>query len=294
MERIHLLRIWFLDCFEQIIQVLALIIAMILPFLLDFQAVVELKQPKMDIQELVIYYALRHGRICIAIVLAFLMIALFHKINGNKVLNKGNRYHHRTMIGYWICSYILGYGKCSLIRVPIADQFKLILSDMFSEYNYGKYDKINETESISVRRYGNPLYSSLLQQNTTANVSNIKFKDVNVYIAISDTYPITDEMLPDICNENNTIIIQREKNKDDLTRYESKELTKTLLNILKQIDNKVSVHIFPTTNPVNTYNIANDVFKTGGRDNIEHLYIYPQPEGYNKEWVFSNKEIKIF
>lgn len=294
MKRRFSLKVWIMDSFEQVLQVFMLIGVISLPFIFDFQSVVEIKKPDMEIQELVIYYALRHGKICISIILAVIMIKNFHSINSKKVLNKGNLYHRRTMFGYWICSHILGYSKCSLIRVPISDQFKLILSDMFTDYICGNYEKASEDEKISVRKVGEPLHSDLLQQNATSDVSIFRFDVEEVYIVISDTYPITDNMLPDRCDENNTIIIQREKNREDYTRYESKALINKVLNIIKHIDNEVIINILPTTNVINTYGIANEVFKTGRQDNIKSLYVFPQLHESSCDWAFADKGIKIF
>ena len=294
MKKRFSLKVWFQDSLEQIIQLVALATTVILPFRFDFKAVVTAQPPKMEIQELAIYYALRHGNICIAIILAVLMITMFHKINGNRVLNKGNRYHRRSMFGYWLYSHVLGYGKCSLIRVPIADQYRLVLSDMFNEYELGNYEKASDEEIVSVRRFGSPLHSNILQQNEMANEPDIRIDADNIFIAISDTYPIKDAMLPEQCNKQNTIIIQRIVNKEDNKRYESKTLTHKVLNVIRHIDREVVVNVLPTTNVSNTYNIVNEVFKTGGQDNIKHLYVYPQPHKTEDDWNFSGKGIKIF
>lgn len=288
------IKVWLIDSFEQILQLLALVVVIFLPYRFDFQTVVKIKQPGMDIQQLAAYYALRHGKICISILLAVLMILCFHKINGDKVLNTGNRYHRRTMVGYWIYSHILGYGKCSLIRVPIADQFKLILSDMFNEYELGQYDEPCNEDNISIRKYGSPMHSELILQNSSSITAEIKLEVDNIYIAISDTYPITEVMLPSKCDANNTIIIQREANKADNKRYKSKALTRKVLNVLKHIDRGLVVNILPTTNVINTFEIVNEVFKTGGQDNIKHLYIYSQLHDCEGNWFFSEKGIKIY
>lgn len=294
MKKRFSLKVWFQDTWEQLLQFIALIGALLLPFRFDFKAVVELQKPKMEIQELAVYYALRHGNICVSIILAVLMIMMFHKINEKKVLNKGNRYHRRTMFGYWFCSHVLGYRKCSLIRVPISDQFKLILSDTFDEYELGDYEKASADEIVSLRRYGRPAQSSLLQQNIVANDADIRIESDNIFIAISDTYPIKDEMLPNQCNESNTVIIQRLINKEDNKRYESNVLTAKVLNVIKHINKEVIVNVLPTTNACNTYNIVNEVFKTGGQDNIKHLFVYPQPHKTENDWSFSEKGKRIF
>ena len=92
----------------------------------------------------------------------------------------------------------------------------------------------------------------------------------------------------------NTIIIQREKNREDYTRYESKALINRVLNIIKHIDNEVIINILPTTNVINTYGIANEVFKTGRQDNIKSLYVFPQLHESSCDWAFADKGIKIF
>lgn len=294
MKKRFSLKVWFQDTWKQLLQFVALIGAVLSPFIFDFKDVVELQKPKMEIKELVVYYALRHGNFYIAFILAVLMIMMFHKINEKKVLNRGNRYHRRTMLGYWFCSHILGYGKCSLIRVPISDQFKLVLSDTFDEYELGDYEEARVDENISLRRYGSPSHSSLLQQNIVANDADIRFDSDNIFIAISDTYPIKDEMLPSQCNEKNTIIIQRLMNKEDNKRYESNALTAKVLNVIRHINKEVVVNVLLTTNVCNTYNIASEVFKTGGQDNIKHLFVYPQPHKTENDWSFSEKGIRIF
>jgi len=279
-----------IDNFEQMLQIIAIGAAAVLPFRFDFKAVVEIKQPGMKLQELVIYYALRHGNLCISIVLIALMMALFHKINANQILNKGNRYHRRSMVGYWICSKVLGYNKCSLTRVPIADQFKLILSDLFNEYIREDCEEAPDDE-IMIRKIGQPTCDFLLIGNQS---DEFKIEGNRLYIAISDTYPITDDMLPQQCNEHNTLIVQRKNNKSDRTRYKSKALVKKVLNVVRMAGDELEISIFPTTNVNNTYELATKVFKNGGQDNIQHLYVHPQLHETPNDWSFSEYGIKIF
>ncbi len=294
MKKRFSIKIWLVDSFEQLLQLALLFFVMLAPFRFDFQATLELKQPDADIQQVVVYYVLQHGNVCISISLAVLMIFMFHKINADKVLNVGNRYHRRTMFGYWLYSRVLGYKKCSLIRVPIANQFKLILSDLFSEYDVGQCEEANADEYISVRKYGTPMLGDLLLLDIQDLKPECNLDEDDVYIAISDTYPITEAMLPDKCNGNNTLIIQREANKEDSTRYKSKALTKMVLNVLRHIDNEIVVHVLPVTNVNNTYGIVNNVFKTGGQDNIKHLYVHPQPHAKEDGWKFSDEGVKIY
>jgi hypothetical protein len=287
---------WLTDSLEQMIQLAALAITAFFPFKFDFQSVVKNEKPGMKLQELVTYYALRHGNICIAILLIVLMIALFHKINSDNVLNTGNRYHRRTKIEYWLYSRVLGYKKCSLIRVPIVDQFRLIMSDLFPEYICGEYEEAKDDEEIKTRMFGDALHSQsfIITSENTSNESYISFKGKDIYLAISDTYPITEAMLPEICTLHNTAIVQRMCNKDDNNRYASKALVKEVRHIVKQLNGQKIVHIFSTTNPYNTRLIVDQVFKTAGRDNIEHLYVHEQLHKTESDWSFLEKCKKIF
>ena len=64
--------------------------------------------------------------------------------------------------------------------------------------------------------------------------------------------------------------------------------------IIKSLpEGKYTVNIMATTNVRNTIRIANDVFKTGGRGNIEHLNVYKQKGGCENKWGFSSG-MKVF
>ena len=78
------------------------------------------------------FFLMKLGNGIIGIV--FMLIVLYvwiRKSNKSSLLNTGDLYHDHLYAGYWICSKILGYRKCSLIRVPIAMQFKLVIRDTF-------------------------------------------------------------------------------------------------------------------------------------------------------------------
>ena len=49
------------------------------------------------------------------------------------------------------------------------------------------------------------------------------------------------------------------------------------------------INIFATINAAHVYHIANEVFKTGGRDGIKRIRIYQQTSG---TWVFEGKKYK--
>ena len=81
---------------------------------------------------------------------------------------------------------LLGYKKCNLIRVPIADQYKLILSDLFPEYICGDCEPAPEDETISVRMYGNRpnSESGIIMQHMEARDSSLKFQGNEIFLAI--------------------------------------------------------------------------------------------------------------
>ena len=79
--------------------------------------------------ELLIYYAVRQGDFVVSLFFVLTLIKFYHKMNENKLLNTGMRYHDHSMLYYQLCAKLLGYKKCSLVRVPIGMQFRLIMND---------------------------------------------------------------------------------------------------------------------------------------------------------------------
>ncbi|MDD6133654.1 MAG: hypothetical protein PUB49_02930 [Selenomonadaceae bacterium] len=228
--------------------------------------------------ELLIYYAVRHGDLAVSIFLMFMLVKIFYKINEKKTLNIGIRYHDHSMIYYRFCAILLGYRKCSLLRVPIGMQFRLVMNDCFEEYDDGgdaTYRTIEE-ESISIRTIGTTDYGG------------------EINLCIEDTYPIKDEYIPLDLQRNKTIKISRYKEIQQGIRCDSKKLIDAVAMIIKSLpEGKYTVNIMATTNVRNTIRIANDVFKTGGRGNIEHLNVYKQKGGCENKWGFSSG-MKVF
>lgn len=138
-DRVH-------DGAEQYIEFGVLIAAFFIPFRFNVKANVDIKKPSMDVKELLLYYALKHGNVYIGIALVALLIILFHQMNKERTMNRGNLYHQHTMLWYFLCSWVLGYKTCSLVRVPIATQFKLVLRDTFPHYDYGSADAYAEAD----------------------------------------------------------------------------------------------------------------------------------------------------
>ena len=71
-------------------------------------------------------------------------------------------------------------------------------------------------------------------------------------------------------------------------RCDSKQLANVVAMIIQNLPtSKYTINIMVTTNVRNTIRIARDVFKTGGRGNIEHLNVYKQKGGNENKWEFS-------
>ena len=269
---------------RQLFEVLILVAVAIIPSLFDFQAVIAVSNaPELDPLSLLTYYAGKSGNLVIG---AFLAIAVLHylrKANSKKAINcNGNYYHEHGMLWYQFCSKVLGYRTCCLARVPIAVQFKLVLHDVFDEYTFGAIDPISEEESDSVAI--DQLAAKDGQQEQKARVN----------LLISDTYPINLELLPEECRSNETIVIRRTANETSSTRRYSPKLVDAVTNLVRQLPMGSEVSIFATTNPKNTYEIVEKAFKTGGRDNLNALYVYKQQDGKSKDaWRFV-KATKIY
>lgn len=287
------------DGFEQYIEFAILVGAFLVPFRFNVQANVEFDKPSMDVKELLIYYALKHGNVYIGIALVVLIIILFHRINKDRTMNRGNLYHVHTMFWYSLCSWILGYKTCSLVRVPIATQFKLVLKDTFQHYDYGSDDAYTKAEKdkIIIQRCvkddkGTKAFKIIDQ---TADTVAQGVDDEVINIAISDTYPIKEDMLPDSCyNSHPTFVIQRESNIKTRVRCYSPNLIHTVNDFVRNLPGVAEIHIYPTTNPKNTFRIVEDVFKTAGRDNIQKLYVHTQPNSSKGDWKFSDKTKRIY
>ena len=276
---------WLQDSCGQLAEFAILIGALSLPFLLDFQyTVVAPDSPTLDPLALVVYYAVRGGNVYIGVVLLFMIIAAFHRLNRSRTLNRGNRYHDHTMLWYWLCSKILGYGTCSLVRVPIATQFKLVLNDTFDKYDFGEITEESDKDDL--------IEASPLPDSADFPSSSDQPGEVN--LLISDTFPIGFELLPDVCRENAAVTVRRIANTTSFARRYSPKLVDDVTNVVRKLPQGSRVNVFATTNPKNTYEIVEKAFKTGGRDNLNALYVYKQQDGQSIDaWKFV-KAVKIY
>lgn len=195
------------------------------------------------------------------------LIRKIRKTNSTYILNGNSefrRLHIHSYFEYWTAYHLMGVRKCQLTLVPIPMQFKLILQSPFSNYLYreGIQDVADDSKAcVSIERIGNLLND----------------EDCEINLVLSDTYPIK---LAEQCPQalaRKTLSISRFH--ENFTRIHSRVFVESVLNEVRKLPTTVTaIHVYATLNPWNTYEIAKEVFKTGGRDSIEYLYVYYQSQ----------------
>lgn len=263
---------------RELFQLFFLAIVAILPWFIDFSSM--LSHAIKDGVDVTLdkYIIINLGRVAISIVLViFVLVFIIRKNNKDRIFNEsGNCYYNHSYMWYWLCSKILGYQKCSLVRVPTSMQFKLLLNQVFREYTYGdesNYIHINNEEIIITTDEG-------------------KVDVVNVVLA--DTYIISKNMLPNSVTDNKTVLIER-KNTGNGNRYVSENFCKKVQNTIYQLIQSGcnTLNIFPTTNAAHNIRIVQNSFMKGGRGDVKHIYVFSQPLASEGDWRFSNKGEKI-
>lgn len=243
-----------------ICQILGLIIAFLLPSLLNVSKEV-VKQPELtasqNLIDYIFYFVWNKGNIAIGIFLFVVTLFIMRRWNKNNMFNKGDDYKNYPYCWYWICAKFLGYTECNLILVPIYLQFKLVIRDTFSKYYCGELEK-KDNDIVSVNRL---------------NISNIS-DELNMIIA--DTYPLQENQIPRDKRLKPTIIISRD-NDVDHNRYNSPELVEKVVNEVRNLPSSIKkINIYATTNPHNTMKIAQDAFKLGGRSSLDLITVFQQ------------------
>ena len=260
-----------LDSGRELIQILFLIICVIIPKVINLAESIEnsLVNETLTIENAKYYYLMISGNWAIGCFIALYVLFYFiRKSNKEKIFNRGNVYHDKPYWWYWLCSKILGYKKCNLILVPIYIQYKLILRDTFEEYPFEK-DAFPQRESeVKVER--------------KFNEENVSPKEIN--LIIQDTYPINDGQIPLKLKTNNTIIIKRIFSRFGERVYSSK-FVDCILEEIRKLDNDITLNIFSTTNPKNTYEIVKKAIALAGRGNVKHVNVFQQSSDVKRAFV---------
>lgn len=192
------------------------------------------------------------------------------KINKTYILNGNTEFrglHIHSYWEYWVAYHLLGVRKCKLTLVPIPMQFKVILQGPFFEYLYKEGVQESSDDSKS---------SILIRQNGQLND-----EDSEINLILCDTYPIKLEKQCPHALMRKTLAISRYQG--NFTRTHSRKFVESILNEVRKLPPTVTtLHVYSTLNPWNAYEIAKEVFKTGGRDSVACLYVYYQSAEGNR------------
>ena len=261
---------------HQILQILFLIILLLFFLLNGFDDIVKdfLEETVISPDNIVFYFIIAIGLFPVAV---FFMALLFIRSkNADYVMNNILAYYHDYPYWwYFICAKILGIRKCSLVRVPIPKQFKLIINGTFDEFPLDEraFPEIENEADCKIRR------------DESVDVS----EEIN--IIIEDTYQIFDSQIPLSKRSNPTILISRNDG-TDMNRHYSPKLINATTNELRTCPDDIVVNVFATTNPINTLYIAKNAFALEGRGNIRHLYVYMQSG--SGERAFAETGYKVY
>lgn len=272
------------DSITQLSQALVILVALLAPTVFSLHSVISPSTGvALGLESVAAYIAARFGDIGIGAFLAACVLGYFRKANRDRTINKGNTYHRHGLTWYRFCSRVLGYGTCSLVRVPIYMQFRLVLGDVFDKFDCGEIDEENEADRITVETKTAP---------SSGDGPGLERSWVN--IVVSDTYPIDGKLLPKECHQYKTICICRNAESNEITRRHSPRLVNKVADVVFKLPAGTTVNMFATTNPKNTYEIATKAFKTGGRDGLSGLYVYSQNHQKPTDGREFTDAVKIF
>ncbi len=267
---------WVEDNSEQLFELLILIVCIVLPLFVDIQGMFEdyLKNNYLTPDNVVPYLTIKGGRYLLSVVLTFSCLLVIRKHNKEVTMNKKNLYHQYNYFWYWFCAKILGIKKCSLILVPIYMQFRLVIRSTFEDYplDQSDYPVIDDETNIKTTKL-----------NWSRNPSEIN-------MILEDTYQIDIKQIPDEKSNLPTIKISRNDGSSTVRHY-SRKFIDRVNDETRGLSNGVRVNVYATTNPMNTYNIAKQVFKIANRGNLAELYVYQQESTESRLFVSKGKKI---
>lgn len=247
----------------QIIQVLILIMAIVLPYILDipswFSGYLDKHEPEPEIESFFWYYILKAGNPVISLGLLWTALLVIGRYNKEFVMNTANVYHDYPYGWYWFCAKVLGIKKCSLILVPIYMQFKLVIGNVFQEY------PLDDAEFPVIEA---ELDCTIEKRNMIADLSEVN-------LVLEDTYVIESEQIPFKQRTLPTIKVSRNDGKNH-TRHFSPKFVSAVTEEMRSLPKVNRVNIYATTNPMNTVRIARSAFRMADRGNIEHVFVYQQ------------------
>lgn len=270
-----------MDSLREILQIIFLILCIVLPSWIDVAAYLSIILHGANLTEgnnMIYYVLMKSGNWVIGLVLAICArYKCIMKINKEKTINKGQRYHNKPYWWLWVCSKVLGYKKCNLVGVPIYTQCRLIVRDTFEEYpfNYNYFPQQDSEVEIKC-------------ENNNKVVSR-----KHITLIIEDTYPIYDEQIPQKYREYYTIKVSRLRNYSGERVY-SKKFVENVNEVIRTLNvelNEITLNIFSTTNPKHTYEIMREAVPQGQRGNVKHINVFQQRD--DKDRKFNSKIYKV-
>ncbi len=262
---------------RQILEIVALIIAASIPWIIDLQDIFKeyLAHHPISPDDFFWQVAFRMGEAVASVILFFAVLIVIRKINLGFIMNSKRVYHDYCYVWYWFCSKILGIKSCDLVLVPIHMQFKLVIRATFPEY------PLDETEYPVVEN----------ELDSTVSETNHEEPTREINLVLEDTYAIEMQQIPKSKQGFRTIKISRNGGADS-SRHFSQKFIEAIIKNIRGLKGKVSVNLYATTNPMNTKHVAKRAFGLGERGNVEHLYVFQQSKGGRRR--FEEKGRKVF
>lgn len=262
---------------RQIIQLLSLIFAAILPHVFNFRDLFSkyLLNNPLSAETIIMDIFVNYGEWITSLVLILFVMGLICKINYDFVMNRRSVYHNYSYAWYWFCAKILRIRKCSLILVPIFMQFKLVIRATFDELQVDeeKYPVDESVTDCSVRRF-----------NLDGPIDEIN-------LILEDTYAINLDQIPGNKRSLMTIKVSRNE-RDNFSRHFSENFIESSNNVVRNLQYIHRLNVYATTNPMNTKHIASRVFAMGNRGNVRHLFVFQQKKDGRRS--FENYGHKIY
>lgn len=203
-------------------------------------------------------------------ILSIIIYFLIRRVNKNKLFNTGDKYNDHPLWVYWLASKILGYGKVSLVRVPIYLQYKLLLNDIFPE----------TIVDSAVKE---------IDQSVVVTERNMEYPSNELNLVLIDTYEIANSQIPLNKYHLPTLFI-RSGNETDSNRSLNPEFIKEIRK--KTNDHSKSykqLNVFSTTNTNHNQLIVYKCFKNGNRTGFKNIFVYQASRG---DFVF-NRGYKV-
>jgi len=199
-----------------------------------------------------------------------LILILIRRNNKEKIFNTGDKYHRYPTWIYWVASNVLGYGKVTMVRVPIFLQYKLLIKDTFPDILVDENVEEHEQEVIIIEK-------------------NMEKLSEELNLILEDTYAIRENSLPIEKLDLPTLIIKNGSEFNGNRIYNPKYI----INIREKTNfysrRFKKINIFSTTNTNHNKDIILKCFKNGGRTGFKRITVYQaDTENYN-----FNKEYKI-